>query len=58
MQNFTRYPDANDNKFLMGALTQFPVCFEFICRHWNQVHIKHENLLRISMESGQKEGRK
>ena len=58
MQNLTRYPDANDNKFLMGALTQFPVSFEFTYRNWKQVHIKHENLLRISLESEQKQGRK
>ena len=58
MQNLTRYPDANDNKFLMGALTQFPVSFEFTYRignryisnmktcseyHWNQNRNKAEN---------------
>ena len=58
MQNLTRYPDAYDNKFLMGALTQFPVSFEFTYRNWKQVHIKHENFLRISLESEQKQGRK
>ena len=59
MQNFTRYPDGNVNKFLMG--------WEFECnllcllslynRYWNQVHTKHENLFCTSLVSKQKQAR-
>ena len=57
LQNFTRYSDGNVNKFLMGVSMQFTVSFEFIYKYWNQVHTKHENLLTISLELGQKQGR-
>ena len=56
MQNFTRHHDANDNKFLMGALPQFPVCLyigigtRYISNmktcseyQWNQDRKKAEN---------------
>ena len=36
---------------------QFTVSFEFIYEYWNQVQTKHENLLSISLESEQKQGR-
>ena len=36
---------------------QFTLSFEFIYRYWNQIRTKKENLLSISMESEQKQGR-
>ena len=36
---------------------QFTVSFEFICKYWNQVSTKHENLVSISLESEQKQDR-
>ena len=36
---------------------QFTVSFEFIYKYCNQVHTKFENLLSISLESEQKQGR-
>ena len=34
---------------------QFRMSFEFVYRHWNQAHTKHENLFSISLETEQKQ---
>ena len=36
---------------------QFTMSFEFIYQYLNQVHSKHENLVNMSLESEQKQGR-
>ena len=36
---------------------QFNLSFEFIQGYWNQAYTKYENLLSISLESEQKQGR-
>ena len=57
LESFTRHSDANVNKFLMGVQMQLTLSFDFIYRHWNQLHTKHENLLSMSLESEQKQSR-
>ena len=59
MQNFTRYPDANGNKFLIECAFKCNLLclLNLYNRYWNQEHTKHENLFVISLVLEQKQAR-
>ena len=58
LQNVTRYPDADVNKFLKGwnFKCNLLCLLNLYNRYWNQVHTKHENLFSI-LVSKQKQAR-